>query len=296
MTEQSHPFRAAIWMMGAVASFSAMAVAGREISAEMNTFELMMYRSAIGFLIVNVLVLRTTQKYGLIKTDRLGLHLKRNVFHFTGQNLWFFGIATIPFSQLVALEFTNPIWVIMLAPLLLGEAMTKTKIVSGILGFIGVLIVAQPGVVTLELGHAAGLGAAAFFALNTIFTKQISRYETVLSVLFWMTLLQFFFGLVLSVPGGIPVPTAAGSQWVLIVAIAGLTAHYCLTTALTVAPATIVAPMEFVRLPVITAVGIWLYDEPFVWAVGIGALFILGGNFLNIRAENNRKKSMQASL
>lgn len=284
MTDQSHPLRAAIWMLGAVASFSAMAVAGREISVELNTFELMMYRSAIGFFIISLLVFKFGG-FAQLKTDRLSMHLKRNAFHFVGQNLWFYGIVVIPFSQLVALEFTSPIWVIILAPFFLGEKMTKPRVLAAICGFIGVLVVAQPGVATLNAGHAAGVSAAVFFALNIIYTRQISRYETVLSVLFWMTLMQFTFGLILSLPGGIPVPSAEGMKWVLIVAIAGLTAHFCLTTALSLAPASIVAPMEFIRLPVITFIGMILYDEPFVWAVAIGALFILAANFINIRAE-----------
>lgn len=275
-------------MLGAVASFSAMAVAGREISVELNTFELMMYRSAIGFVIVNILVWKFGG-FAQIKTNRLDMHLKRNTVHFIGQNLWFYGIVVIPFSQLVALEFTSPIWVIILAPFFLGEKMTKPRVIAAISGFIGVLIVAQPGVITLGAGHAAGAAAAVFFALNVIYTRQISRFESVLSVLFWMTLMQFTFGLILSLPGGIPIPSPEGLKWVLIVAFAGLTAHYCLTTALSLAPASTVAPMEFIRLPVITFIGMILYDEPFVWAVAIGALFILVGNFVNIRAEQKPK-------
>lgn len=293
MTDQSHPLRAGLWMLGAVASFSSMAVAGREISVELNTFELMMYRSAIGFVIVNLMIWKMGG-YSQIKTARLGMHVKRNIYHFIGQNLWFYGIVVIPFSQLVALEFTSPIWVIVMAPFFLGEAMTKARVFAAICGFIGVLVVAQPGVITLGVGHAAGAASAVFFALNIIYTRQISRLESVLSVIFWMTLMQFTMGLVLSLPGGIPIPSAEGFKWVMVVAIAGLTAHFCLTTALSLAPAATVAPMEFIRLPVITLVGMVLYDEPFVWAVMIGGLFILGGNFINIRSE--RKPKLASTL
>ena len=293
MTDQSHPLRAGLWMLGAVASFSSMAVAGREISVELNTFELMMYRSAIGFVIVNLMIWKMGG-YSQIKSDRLGMHVKRNIYHFIGQNLWFYGIVVIPFSQLVALEFTSPIWVIVMAPFFLGEAMTKARVFAAICGFIGVLVVAQPGVITLGVGHAAGAASAVFFALNIIYTRQISRLESVLSVIFWMTLMQFTMGLVLSLPGGIPIPSAEGFKWVMVVAIAGLTAHFCLTTALSLAPAATVAPMEFIRLPVITLVGMVLYDEPFVWAVMIGGLFILGGNFINIRSE--RKPKLASTL
>lgn len=295
MTEVSNPLKAAIWMMGAVASFSAMAVAGREISTEMNTFELMMYRSLIGFILLQGLIMSSRRGYEQVKSDRLSLHFQRNIFHFAGQNLWFYGIVVLPFSQLVALEFTNPIWVALLAPIFLSEKMTRIKIFAAVLGFIGVLIVARPGVEPLNLGHAAGLSAAVFFAFNTLYTKQISRYETVYSVMFWMTLIQFVFGLILALPGGIPIPSGTGAIWVAVVAVCGLTAHLCLTTALSLAPATIVAPMDFVRLPVITLLGMFLYQEPILWTVLLGAAIIFAGNFINIRSEQMRQKRNSTS-
>ena len=106
-----------------------------------------------------------------------------------------------------------------------------------------------------------------------------------------MTLFQFTFGLVLGLKGGIPIPTLIGTQWLFVVGVCGLTAHFCLTSALSMAPASTVAPMEFIRLPVVTVIGMALYDEPLIWGVFIGALFILGGNFINIRAEMKNKKA-----
>lgn len=295
MTEISHPIRAGIWMLGAVASFSAMAVAGREISVEMNTFELMMYRSAIGFGLILLIIARSPRGFSQIQTNNMRLHFQRNIFHFAGQNLWFYGIAILPFSQLVSLEFTNPIWVAILAPFFLGEVMTKIKIFAAVIGFFGVLIVAQPGVEPFNLGHAAGLGAALFFALNVIYTKQISRLETVFGVIFWMTLIQFVFALILSLPNGIPIPSNVGAIWIFVVAICGLTAHLCLTTALSLAPATIVAPMDFIRLPVVTILGLFIYGEEMKRAVIIGATVIIIGNLINIRAEQIRQKRNSAA-
>ena len=170
--EQSNPLKAAAWMLGAVVSFTAMAVAGREIQAEMNTFELMLYRSVIGFAMVVAAPLAQPRGFAQIRTAHAGLHLKRNLFHYTGQNLWFFAVAQIPLSQLVALEFTNPIWVALLAPFLLGERLTRTRLLAALLGFLGVLVVAEPGAAPLERGHAAALLAAVGFALNTIYTSR----------------------------------------------------------------------------------------------------------------------------
>ncbi len=290
MTEESHPLKAAIWMVGAVMSFSLMAVAGREVSVELNTVELMMYRSLIGFILLQGLILISRRGYEQVKAERLSLHFQRNIFHFAGQNLWFYGVFVLPLSQLVALEFTNPIWVALLAPIFLSEQMTRIKIIAALIGFTGVLIVARPGIEPLQIGHAAGLGAAIFFAFNTLYTKQISRHETVYSVMFWMTLMQFCFGLILSLPGGIPIPSQIGGFWITIVAVCGLTAHLCLTSALSLAPATVVAPMDFMRLPVVTLLGFMFYQEPVLWTVLLGAGVIFLGNFINIKAENMRQK------
>jgi len=272
-------------MMGAVASFVLMAVAGRAILKEINTFELMLYRSLIGLTVVLALIALNPRGFALLRTGIIRQHLVRNIFHFTGQNLWFFAIAAIPLSQLVALEFTNPLWVALLAPFLLGESLTKQKFLVVLLGFIGVLIVARPGVEPLEWGHAAGLAAAVGFALNAILTRKIMRHDSVLTVLFWMTLIQTGFSFVLSLQGGIPWPSPALWPWVIIVGLTGLSAHFCLTTALGLAPASVVAPMEFVRLPVIAVVGMLLYQEPIMVTVFIGGGVILLANYLNLRLK-----------
>jgi drug/metabolite transporter (DMT)-like permease len=92
----SRPLLAFAWMLGAVASFTLMAVAGREIQVEMNTFELMLYRSVIGFAVVAAVVASRPRGFGLVATRHPALHVKRNLWHYAGQNLWFFAVATIP--------------------------------------------------------------------------------------------------------------------------------------------------------------------------------------------------------
>ena len=123
----SQPLKAASWMIGAMVSFSLMAISGRELAPDLNTFEIMFFRSLIGLVIVLIIAsfARTLRQ---IKTDRLGLHMLRNIAHFTGQNLWFLAVAFIPFSQLFALEFSTPIWVALMAPLFVGEALTRRRL------------------------------------------------------------------------------------------------------------------------------------------------------------------------
>jgi len=168
MIPESRPLLALAWMLGAVASFSAMAVGGREVATTLNSFEIMLYRSLIGLGIVCLVLASRPGGFAQIKTTHKGLHLQRNIIHFAGQNLWFFGVVLIPLAEFISLEFTNPIWVAILAPLMLGEKITPPRILAALLGFAGILIVARPGTSALEIGHLAALGAAICFALKCL--------------------------------------------------------------------------------------------------------------------------------
>jgi len=159
----SDTLRAALWMIGAIVSFTTMAVCGRELGGEYDTFEIMLYRSIFGLLIV-LLVAFAAGTLNQINRDAIGLHVVRNLVHFTGQNLWFFALTMIPLAQLFAFEFTTPLWVIILAPLLLGERITRVGALAAVMGFIGILIVARPAASGVSIGMAAAAACAIFFA------------------------------------------------------------------------------------------------------------------------------------
>ena len=277
------PVAAALWMTGAIASFSVMAVAGRAISDTLDVFEILMYRSIVGWLIVAGVAL-WARRLAQIRTRHLRTHLLRNLFHFTGQSLWFTALMLIPLAQLFAIEFTTPLWVALIAPLVLGERMTRARLMAAGLGFLGVLVVARPGLTPVGIGHLAILLGAVGFAGNVLVTKVLSRGESVLAILFWMTLMQTGLGLFCAgIDGDIRLPQGATTGWVALVGLAGLTAHLCIASALARAPATLVAPMDFMRLPVIAVVGMVLYGEALEAAVFLGAGLILAGNLVNLR-------------
>ncbi len=283
--------RAALWMLGAVLSFSSMAIAGREVSFELDTFEIMMYRSVIGLLILMAIASLAGTR-STITGRKPGLHLVRNVFHFTGQNLWFFAITVIPLAQVFALEFTSPLWVLMLSPLVLGERLTSIRVLAAVMGFIGILIVTRPSAETVNIGTLAALCAAIGFAGSILFTKRLTRTETLTCILFWMTLSQSIFGVICAgFDGDITLPTAETTPWLVLIALGGLTAHFCLTTALSIAPATLVTPVDFLRLPVIALLGLALYQEQIELMVILGAAIIFGANYLNLWSETRRKTS-----
>jgi drug/metabolite transporter (DMT)-like permease len=280
--------RATLWMTGAIASFSLMAISGREIAGYLDTFELMFYRSLLGLTLVVSFGI-ATGRLAQARTQRLGLHVVRNLFHFTAQNLWFYALAFIPLAQLFAIEFTTPIWIALLAPLLLGERMTAWRVIAATLGFAGILLVARPGLQPLNVGHLTAALSTIGFCGSIMMTKALSRTETTWCILFWLAATQSVYGAIaVGWDGDITLPTSENIHWVLLVGLCGLTAHLCLTTALTLAPASIVAPMDFARLPVIAVVGWLVYSEPLEIAVAAGAVLIIMANMLNLRAERRR--------
>jgi drug/metabolite transporter (DMT)-like permease len=289
------PLAAAAWMTGSILSFSAMAVAGRTVSPVLDTFELMTWRSLIGLLIV-VTVAGAMGLLGGIRTERLGTHFIRNIFHFAGQNLWFLALTLIPLAQVFALEFTSPLWVILLAPLFLGERITRMRALSAAIGFVGILIVARPDIRNIDPGVLAAAASAIGFAGSAVITKRLTRHEGIVSILFWLTLMQTVFGVITSgFDGDVALPTPEILPAVLVLGVAGVLAHLCLTKALTLAPATVVVPMDFIRLPAIAVVGMFLYQEPLDIYVFVGAIVILGANWLNIRSANRIAAGVSSS-
>lgn len=274
--------RAAIWMIGAITAFTLMAIAGRAAAFDLDVFEIMLYRSVVGFCIV-LSVAFATGNLHQISRDRLGLHFARNVGHFIGQNLWFFAITVIPLAQVFALEFTTPIWVILLSPLILGERITKIGALAAVVGFIGILIVARPDFQNLNAGLVAAALCAIAFAMTAILTRKLTRTASITCILFFLTAMQAIFGLICAgIDGDIALPSLQSLPWVVIIGLAGLSAHFCLTNALSIAPASVVMPIDFVRLPIIAIVGIVLYAEPIDALVLVGGTIIFAANYVNL--------------
>jgi len=101
--------------------------------------------------------------------------------------------------------------------------------------------------------------------------------------------MQLMFGLICAgIDGDITLPTLQTAPWLILIGFAGLAAHFCLTTALSFAPASFVMPIDFARLPTIAVVGMLFYEEPLSFLVFIGAGVIICANYLNIRYSRAR--------
>lgn len=281
------------WMAGALLSFCAMAVGARELSGDVSVFQTLFFRSAIGLLCVSsILVL--SKRHETIRSNRLRLHGTRNLFHFAGQYGWFLGIGLLPLAEVFALEFTVPIWTLLVASVFLKEKITATKIVAVFLGLVGVVIIARPGSAIIDPASLVVLGAALCYAVSHTCTKSLSTTESAISILFYMCLIQLPIALLLSIPGWM---WPDGSQWIwlIVIGITALSAHYCMAKAMLFAEVTTVVTIDFLRLPLIAFIGVLLYEEQFQISLMVGGALMLTGNLLNIRSASSSCVSMPQS-
>lgn len=279
--------KAALWMAGWLTLMLLMSVAGRAATLEIDVFQIMELRALIGLALLWPLV-HTAGGLRAMRSDVLGQHIGRNVVHYFAQYAWLLALTMIPLAQLISIEFTMPVWTAIFAGLFLGERIGGLKIVSIVLGILGVAIIVRPGLDHLDPGQLIALVMAVGFGISVTMVKGLTRHDSVVRIMFWMLVIQGLIGI-------LPAlwvwrwPSAEAWAWIVVIAACGTFSHYCMAKAMTYADATIVIPMDFLRVPLSAALGYLLYSEMLdVWTVA-GAALILFGNLLNLRGAAPRK-------
>ncbi len=283
--------RVVMWMVGALVSFSTLAVAIRALAHGLNVYEILAIRNLGGIVVLGGYAL--ARRAPVAGPFPLRIHLLRNVFHFGGQTAWAYGVTVLPLATVFSLEFTSPAWTTILAAVFLGERLTVARLGAVVLGFVGVMVILQPGVGTFQPAALIVLGAAACFGVQLTTTKFLTGSNSVLTIMMWMNLMQLPMYLAVNVATG-------GSLWfgdklawseapaLLALCLAGLLAHVCLTNAFRYGDATLVVPIDFMRIPVIATVGMVLYGERFDPVILLGAAIIMSGIAWNLR-DSRRK-------
>ena len=278
--------RGALWMGGALLAFALMAVAVRELLRTLGSLEIVFLRSLVSLLIVLALL----PWFGMraLRTRQIGVHLARNVFHYGGQFAWVYAIGMLPLATVFAIEFTMPVWTAVLAVLILGERLDRGRTVMLALGLVGILVILKPGVAQVPPAALVMLAGSFAYAATMIATKRLAGHDTAFAVLFYMSAIQVPLGLLPALPGWVN-PWLAELPWIIAVGASGLTAHFCLTRALRAADATLVVPIDFLRLPLIAVVGLALYGEPLELTTLLGAAVIFSGTYYSIRRESRKR-------
>lgn len=278
--------RVVLWMVGALLSFSVMAVSIRELfRGGLSIFEILAIRSGVALVVL--LTILTVHKELRVHAlpRRMGLNFFRNGVHYASQFAWALALTTLPLAMVFALEFTMPAWTALLAVWFLHERLTPSRLGVVFLGLVGVLVILRPGITQFNPAAGLVLLAAFGYAITMIATKQLTKTETTFSIIFWMAVIQFPLSLIGSNPAAFFQLDARHILPAIGVGVAGLTSHYCLSNAFRSGDATLVVPLDFMRIPLIAVVGWAFYGEPLDIFVLLGALIIVSGVLWNLRSE-----------
>jgi len=256
-------------------------VAGREALRELNVFQVMELRSLIGFLLLYPLI-RSNGGFATLGTSRPIQHIGRNLVHYGAQLGWFFALTLIPLGQVVSIEFTMPIWTAILAASFLGERITIWKVTAIVLGLIGVIVIVRPATGEINQGQLIALAAAVGFGISVAMMKSLTRTEKTVAIIFWMLVIQSAAGLLPSLYVW-KWPSVTTWGWIVAIAFCGTFSHYCMARAMLHADATVVLPMDFLRVPLTATVGWLIYSERLDLFTVLGAALILTGNLLNLK-------------
>jgi drug/metabolite transporter (DMT)-like permease len=273
-------------MIGALLSFSIMAVSIRELSrAGLSIFEILAIRSGVALLVLlSLLAVRPEMRLHAVPR-RMGLHLFRNTIHYASQFSWALSLTMLPLATVFSLEFTMPAWTAVLAVWFLHERMNASRLGVVVLGLIGVLVILRPGIAGFNPAAILVLLAAFGYAITMIATKKLTITETTFAIIFWMAVIQFPLSLIGSDPAAFLNIDTRHILPAIGVGTAGLTSHYCLSNAFRSGDATLVVPLDFMRIPLIAVVGWAFYGERLDLFVLLGALIIVSGVLWNLRSE-----------
>jgi len=278
-----------LWMIASTASFSAMIIAVRFLSDTIPPFEQVLLRSLIGLAItLPTLIGVAGQALKTFRPNRLGgLYAMRAFCTFTGVSAWFFAIAAMPLAEAVALHFTLPVFGLILSSLILREHVTHHRWVTVGIGFLGVLIILRPGIAVFDYMALAVFLSAIGYAGGDICTKMLSRTEPsrliVLNLNIWLIVFA-------AIPSAMDwyTPTLADLPMILVMGVTAWAAHMCLAQAMKCADASIVIPMEFIRLPITAFSAYFFFAEvPGIWAM-IGAAVIFFGTWRHAMKEGGQ--------
>lgn len=289
----------ALWMVASGFAFTVYLVMAKELSAAANPLFLAFWRALIALLVTVPVLVR--HGAGYLRTDRFGLIFTRSLFGTLGFALSLLAVSdffSLPLSQFNALSFSRPLFVTILAALLLGEAVGRHRWGAVGVGFVGVLVMAVPGAlffwvpgveagVTLDLASLLAIGSAFAFAGAIILVKRLSASHAPGQLLIWANLLSALLLLPFAV---IYWAELSLGEWLLVIAmsLAGLAGQFCYITAMSVGDASFLSPMDYLRLPMAAVADFLLFrllPGVFVW---IGAGIIVASTLYITLRESRR--------
>jgi drug/metabolite transporter (DMT)-like permease len=263
--------RAVLYMVSSAVLFGAMAIMIRLASAQLHAFEIAFFRNFFGLAFTLPLFLRHGP--GILRTQRLHLYVGRCLIGIISMMCGFWAIVHLPLAEAVTISYSTPLFVTILAALFLGEIVRLRRWIAVLAGFLGVLLIMRPGSTGFSADMLIALTAAIMSGIVAISIKVLSRTERPDAIVIWTTLLWVPMSLV---PALFVWEWPVGITWLWIAAAGffGTAAHMFWTRALKLGEASMLTPISFFQVPVVTLGAWWLFDET------VGAMTLVGAGII----------------
>lgn len=256
-------------------AFSIMHGLVRFVSEALPPFQIAFFRNFFGLAFLLPLLMRS--RFAVLRTKRIGLHILRGVINIAAMLMFFTALSISPLAKVTALSFTAPIFMAVLAVLVLGERFRIYRWLAILSGFIGMLIILRPGLVAIDLGAVLVVVSAALWAVAMVIIKFQSRTESSLTIVAYMGI---FLGLFSIVPA-LWVWQPFGLQtlgWMVMIGLFGSIAQMSLSQSLKETDPTAVMPFDFLKLIWTALIGVWFFSENpdmYTW-IGAAVIFLSG--------------------
>ncbi len=267
------PVAGVLWMTAAAVCFSASFALVKALQdSGMTVFQAVLFRQCLGLVLFLPVLLRS--RSAVFGSEVRARHLVRALFGFLGMCSAYHSLSLIHLADSVALQFTLPFFVMLFAAWILGERLRRHRVIATVAGFAGVLLIVRPGFAEANAGILFALAGAACYAASDVNARRLARHDGLPAIMIWNFLWTIPLAAVPSAAWWVAPPP--GAWWAVAgFAAAGVCAQFCLTRSLGMAEAGLVAPILFLRLPLIAAVGyLWFGQATGIWTwIGAGVIF-----------------------
>ncbi len=298
----------AFWALAAVTAFSINDVLVKFLAADYPLYQLMFVRSTVGMLFIVSVILPLTGPPSILLTKRLGLHLIRGGCVVFANFCFFLGLASLPLADAVALFFISPLIISVLSVLVLGETVGPRRWAAIFVGLVGVVIVIRPGTSAFQVASLLPLAAAFGYATLHILTRRMGGTENATAMAFYIQVTFFFVACTSGLAFGDGKfdnfehaslnflftawvwPSLPDFMLMCGLGITSACGGYLISQAYSRSEAALIAPFEYVMLPLAVFWGLTIFDEwpdPAAWA-GI-ALILTSGLVLIWREAVSRR-------
>ncbi len=264
----TRPVAGILWMIFTGLNFVAVTAIVKYIGQDLPAAQAAFMRYVLG--LVFLLPFLGEIRRSRLSHRALGLFAMRGVFHTGAVILWFFAMARISIAEVTAMNYLAPIYVSILAAILLGEKLAARRITAIVVALLGALVILRPGFRELSPGHIAMLFTAVGFAGSYLIAKIMADEVSPTIVVAWLSIMVTI-GLAPFAAMVWVTPTLAQVGWTFLIACFATAGHYSMTFAFRAAPVTVTQPVTFLQLVWAVLLGVLVFDE------GLDAWVILGG-------------------